>query len=188
MDMIQAALPQAVESRDTLALAADAATVLMGLAVLVLVIVLVLVALEFRSTFRELRIGVRQNLGPVSDRARKISDNLEFITDAARADIRHLNRSVRALGDRLQQASDHMEERIEEFNALVEAVQVEAEELFFDTAASVHGIREGARAIGNHRNKLRDPLEALPARPDPADHEERPVDPERVPTREGLSE
>jgi hypothetical protein len=98
-------------------------------------------------TVRELRGGVRQGLGPVSERARAISDNVEFITQALRADVERLNASVKALTARLHQASDHMEERIEEFNALMEVVQGEAEEIFIDTASTVRGVREGARSI-----------------------------------------
>jgi phage shock protein A len=70
---------------------------------------------------------------------------VEFITHALRTDVERLNTSVRALTDRLHQASDRMEERIEEFNALMEVVQGEAEDIFLDTAATVRGVREGAR-------------------------------------------
>jgi hypothetical protein len=44
-----------------------------------------------------------------------------------------------------------MEERIEEFNALMEVVQTEAEDLFLDTASTVRGVRAGARSIGSAR-------------------------------------
>jgi hypothetical protein len=87
----------------------------------------------------------------VSERAHAISDNVEFITRALRTDVERLNASVKALTDRLHQASDRMEERIEEFNALMEVVQGEAEDIFIDTAATVRGVREGARNIGRPR-------------------------------------
>jgi len=54
---------------------------------------------------------------------------------------------VKSLTDRLQLASDRMEERIEEFNALMEVVQDEAEDIFIDTASTVRGVRAGARAM-----------------------------------------
>jgi hypothetical protein len=54
---------------------------------------------------------------------------------------------VKALTDRLQLASERMEERIEEFNALMEVVQDEAEGIFIDTASTVRGVRAGARSI-----------------------------------------
>ncbi len=42
-----------------------------------------------------------------------------------------------------------MEERIEEFNALMEVVQGEAEDIFLDTASTVRGVRAGARSIAS---------------------------------------
>jgi len=138
----------ALAPRDGLSMAADVAILVIGMAVVVLSFVLARLFLQLNRTVRELRRGVNQNLGPVSDRARAISDNVEFITQALRTDVQRLNASVRALTDRLHQASDRMEERIEEFNALMEVVQGEAEDIFLDTAATVRGVREGARRIG----------------------------------------
>lgn len=137
-----------IEARDRIALAADLAVLVAAAAMSVLALALVRLLWEWRRTVVELRETVRQNLGPVSDRARSISDNVQFITQALRADVERLNASVQALTARLHQASDRMEERIEEFNALMEVVQTEAEDIFLDTAATVRGMREGARAMG----------------------------------------
>ena len=133
--------------RDGLSTAADIAVVLIGVAVVVLAIVTAALLLRLNRVIGELRIGVRQNLGPVSDRARAISDNVEFITQALRTDVERLNGSVRALTDGLRLASQRMEERIEEFNALMEVVQDEAEGIFIDTASTVRGVKAGARSI-----------------------------------------
>lgn len=137
--------------RDPIALAVDLAMLVSALAMTVLAVSLVRFLAQWHSAIKEVRLTVRQNLGPVSDRARSISDNVEFITQALRTDVARLNASVKALTDRLQQASDHMEDRIEEFNALMEVVQGEAEDLFIDTAATVRGVREGARSLGRGR-------------------------------------
>ena len=122
---------------------ADIAMILVGVAILVVSVVLVLLALRVNATLKSLS----QNLGPVSDRARSISDNVEFITQALRTDGERLNTSVKALNDRLHQASGHMEQRIEEFNALMEVIQGEAEGAFIKTAAAVRGVREGAQKL-----------------------------------------
>ncbi len=140
------ALIQAVP-RDGLSIAADVSIVILAAAVIFLTIVTAGLLLRVNRTLGELRIGVRQNLGPVSDRARAISDNVEFVTQALRTDVERLNASVKALTDRLQLASQRMEERIEEFNALMEVVQDEAEDIFIDTASTVRGVRAGARSI-----------------------------------------
>lgn len=90
---------------------------------------------------------VESRTGPVLERAAGIAANLDGITRSVRGDVEHLTGSVRALSDRLTQASEHMETRIDEFNALLEVVQSEAEEMFLDTASAVHGMRAGARAL-----------------------------------------
>jgi len=142
------ALLQATLPRDGLSVASDVAIIVVAVAVVVLAAVGTALLLRIGGAVREMRIGVRQNLGPVSDRARSISDNVEFITQALRTDVERLNASVKALTDRLQLASERMEERIEEFNALMEVVQSEAEDIFIDTASTVRGVRAGARSIG----------------------------------------
>lgn len=148
------ALLQAVP-RDGLAIAADLAVVVIGVAIVLVAVLAAALLLRLNRTIGELRIGVRQNLGPVSDRARAISDNVEFITQALRTDVERLNTSVKALTDRLHLASERMEERIEEFNALMEVVQDEAEGIFIDTASTVRGVRAGARSIATGRSDAR---------------------------------
>jgi hypothetical protein len=140
-----------IEVRDRIALAADFAVLIAAAVMSVLAVVLVRVLLEWRRTVVEVRGAMRQHLGPVSDRARSISDNVQFITQALRTDVERLNASVKSLTARLHQASARMEERIEEFNALMEVVQSEAEEVFLDTAATVRGVREGARTMARAR-------------------------------------
>lgn len=142
------ALLQAPLPRDGLSVAADVSIIVVAAAVVVLAVLGSLVLLRINGAVKEMRLGVRQNLGPVSDRARSISANVEFITQALRTDVERLNASVKGLTDRLQLASERMEERIEEFNALMEVVQTEAEDLFLDTASTVRGVRAGARSIG----------------------------------------
>lgn len=131
----------------SLATAADVALIVTAVALVALAAMGIRLMIRVNRVLAELQRSARQNFGPVSDRARSISDNLEFITQALRTDVERLNASIRALGERLQQASDRMEDRIEEFNALMEVVQGEAEDIFLDTASAVRGVREGARAL-----------------------------------------
>jgi hypothetical protein len=166
--MVVAALLQ-VLPRDGLSIASDVAIVVVGVAIVVLAVVGAAVLLRLNRTIGEIRIGVRQNLGPVSDRARSISANVEFITQALRTDVERLNASVKSLTDRLQLASDRMEERIEEFNALMEVVQDEAEGIFLDTASTVHGVRAGARSIASGRGEEADSAATAPVAASPDD-------------------
>jgi uncharacterized protein YoxC len=146
-----------IPARDTVAMAADIAVLVGAVAGTVLAIALVLFIGKMRRTVDELRTQAHQNFGPVSDRARSISDNVEFITDALRTDVTRLNASLKSLTERLQLASDRMEERIEEFNALMEVVQSEAEDIFIDTAATVRGVKESARSVTKPRRPLPGP-------------------------------
>jgi methyl-accepting chemotaxis protein len=145
-------LIQAVPARDTLSVAADVSGIVIAAAIFVLVVLAGMLILRVNRLIGDVRTGLHHNLGPVSDRARGISDNVEFITQALRTDVEKLNGSVTALTERLHHASERMEERIEEFNALMEVVQGEAEELFIETASTVRGVREGARTITDSRS------------------------------------
>ena len=149
MRMLLAPIPlqSSLPAGDSLAIAADIAMIVVGVAIVILAFAGVMLARKINRTLDGVRTAVGQNLGPVSDRARAISDNVEFISHALRTDVERLNASVHALSDRLHQASGRMEERIEDFNALMEVVQEEAEGMFIDTAATMRGLREGAAAI-----------------------------------------
>lgn len=156
-----------VPLRDGLSMAADAAMLAMAAALVVLAALLLSMMRDIHKSMHRAQKAFEKNLGPVSERTVAIADNVEFITGALRTDVARLNASVKALTDRLHQASDRMEERIEEFNALMEVVQTEAEEIFIDTAATVRGVKEGARAAIN------------PARRRLAREDETPADPDR---------
>lgn len=158
-------------ARDSIAVAADVATIVVAIAVVIAVALLAAIMLRVYRMLDEIRAGVRVGLGPVSDRARSISDNVDFITQVVRKDVEALNASVQSLSDRLTHASERLEERIEEFNALMEVVQGEAEDLFLDTASTVRGVRESARAIASGRGSRAEAGEALEQGPEDAGEE-----------------
>lgn len=134
-----------IQIRDTLGTAVDFATLTMAVTLAVLAAMMALMLRDIRSNMAGAQKTLNRTLAPIQERGTAIADNVEFITAALRADVTRLTGSVKALNDRLQQASDHMEERIEDFNALMEVVQGEAEELFLDAASTAHGVKVGAR-------------------------------------------
>lgn len=139
-----------VASRSALEAAADVSlVVLLLLAVIGTVGLLMFVRQMNRlaSHVTKLTHQLERQVDPVLDRARSVARNVDFIAEAIRSDVERLTGSVHVLSDRLEQASDHMEERIDEFNALIEVVQSEAEGIFLDTASAVRGVRAGARAL-----------------------------------------
>jgi hypothetical protein len=91
--------------------------------------------------------GLERDAAPVMVRVRSVAENVDFITMAVRTDVQKLNASVTSLNDRLKEASLRMEERIQDFSALVEVLQNEAEDLALDTAAAVRGVRAGTRSL-----------------------------------------
>ena len=125
----------------------DIASILLTVSMLLLAVVAVILFVRITLMLKAIRVSMKQHFGPAAERALSISDNVDFISQAVRTDVEQLSASVKGLTDRLQLASERMEERIEEFNALMEVVQGEAEEIFLDTASTVRGVREGARAI-----------------------------------------
>ena len=69
-------LVQAPISRDGSSVAADLAVIVVSLALVVVALFSGFLILRIVGMLRELRLSLRQNLGPVSDRARSISDNV----------------------------------------------------------------------------------------------------------------
>ena len=150
---------QAVSPPDTVFLAAPSeflvtvqaiSTIALALVVFVVLVALVVLLLQFRKLSRSVTEVVKRlerDAGPVVAKAKSVADNVDFISAAVRTDVEKMNDSVARLNDRLIQASEHMEERIQDFNALVEVLQSEAEELALDTAAAVRGVRVGTKAL-----------------------------------------
>lgn len=80
--------------------------------------------------------------------------NVEQISETLRQEVGKLSSSVTHLSEHLHQASYRMEERIEEFNALMEVVQAEAEDVFVDTASTARGLRRGVGALTDSRREV----------------------------------
>jgi len=124
--------------------------IVLGAAVLGVLVVLLLALFQIRTLATSLTSVARRvekDSAPIIDRARSVAENVEFITMAVRTDVQKLNASISGLNERLKEASTRMEERIQDFNALVDVMQGEAEALALDTAAAVRGVRAGTRNL-----------------------------------------
>ena len=111
-------------------------------------VILLVVVLLFLVQLKRLLGSLQRHVGPVTDRARVAAENVEYVTALVRQDVQKVRASVSGLSDRLGKASERMEERVEEFNALMDVVQDEAESVLLDTAALVRGVRAGAKSVG----------------------------------------
>ncbi len=129
---------------NTLQVAAEVSTVVIA----VISVLLLVVTLLFFVQLKRLLGSLQQHVKPVTDRARVAAENVEYITALVRQDVQKVRASVSGLSDRLGEASERMEERVEEFNALMDVVQDEAESVLLDTAAIVRGVRAGAQTMG----------------------------------------
>lgn len=133
----------AMVTRDGLETAADISLVILAVGSALALLAMTVLLLQIRK----LLAGMQKHLQPVADRARTAAENVEYISAVVRTDIQKVNDSVTRITSRLNDASDHMEDRIAEFNALMQVVQGEAEDIFLDTAAAAHGVRAGARTL-----------------------------------------
>jgi len=141
-------LPVQQATEGTVPQAIQIAAELSTIAIAVLAVLILVVALPLALQLRKLLKSLQQNVQPVSDRARVAAENLEYISAVVREDVQKVRTSVSGLSDRLKEASDRMEERVEEFNALMDVVQDETESVLLDTAAIVRGVRAGAQTMG----------------------------------------
>jgi hypothetical protein len=130
------------------------ASLVSALGVLALAVAAVVVGLELRAAERRLMAlvdRVQSDLAPVVQNMRQISDNVRSMSDSVRNDVGRVDHAVTEVTERVHHALTVSEERLGEFNALLEVVQHEAERLFVSTASTVRGVKGGAAAF-QHRS------------------------------------
>ena len=98
------------------------------------------------------------DINPLMRHASAIADNVNYITTSVRADVQQVNATIAAANQRLQQAVLVTEQRLSEFNALLQVVQQEAEEMFVSTASAMRGVRTSAAAL-SERGRWDEPCE-----------------------------
>ncbi len=128
---------------DPLQIAAD-------ISVVVLAVISVLLLLAMLVTFNQIRktLSEFQNeIKPITDRIRIAAENVEHISTVVREEVQKVHSSLTGLSGRLQESSQRMEDKIGEFNGLVDMIQNEAKSVFLNTAAAVQGVRAGAKTI-----------------------------------------
>jgi uncharacterized protein YoxC len=134
---------------------------LMSLTILVFTIFAAPAAWQFWKTFRKTRDmldKVYADVNPLTRHASNIADNLDYITTSIRNDVQQVNATIASANRRLSQAVELTENRLNEFNALLQVVQQEAEQAFVSTAAAVRGVRTGAATFGGMQDDDADDL------------------------------
>lgn len=144
-------MKQVAVERGTFETVTSIASGIMTLTLLALAIALIPAAWAFWRTFRRVRDmldRVYADVMPLARHAGSIADNMDYITTSIRTDVQQVNATIASANQRLQQAARLTETRLNEFNALLQVVQQEAEQAFVSTAAAVRGVRTGAAAFG----------------------------------------
>jgi len=135
---------------------------ILTLTILALTIFLAPAAWSFWRTFRKVRElldRVYGDITPLTRHASNIADNLDYITTSIRTDVQQVNATIASANRRLHQAVELTETRLNEFNALLQVVQQEAEQAFVSTAAAVRGVRTGAATLGGMEDDAADGLD-----------------------------
>jgi len=128
-------------------------TMILTVSLTVFVIVAVPAAWRFRHTYKKINQfldRIEGDLKPIVKHASTITDNVNYITTSVRADVQLVNATIASANDRLKQAVDLTEQRLDEFSALLKVVQQEAEHAFISTASAVRGVRTGAAVFRDH--------------------------------------
>jgi uncharacterized protein YoxC len=123
---------------------------LVSISLLVLTVALVPAAWNFRKSYKkvnDLLDKVYADVNPLMKHASTIADNVDYITTSVRVDMQRVNQTIAAANQKLREAVDLTESRLQEFNALLKVVQEEAEETFVSTASVVRGVRKGMAAL-----------------------------------------
>ena len=142
------ALPLLQQAAGTAATSIQVAAEVSTVVIAVMSMLFLVVAFALAWQLKKLVGSLQNHIQPVAERARAAAENVEYISAVVREDVRRVRASVSGLSDRLKEASDRMEERVEEFNALMDVVQDETESVLLDTAAVARGVRAGAQTMG----------------------------------------
>ncbi len=84
---------------------------------------------------------------PVMDRARAIGENLNFIAMSVRKEVDRVGETIELANQRLEDAIDSAEERVQELGALIDVVQGEVQDTLLTATSAIRGIRTGARML-----------------------------------------
>jgi hypothetical protein len=122
-------------------------------AVLVLGVGMIILAWAINKITRRLRSvdkaldEIGRDARPVLDRARAVGENLNFIVMSVRKEVDRVSDTISIANDRLEDALEAAEERVQELGALIDVVQGEVEDTLLTATSALRGIRTGARML-----------------------------------------
>ncbi len=141
---------------------ADIATIFIAVALIAVAIALIAAALQSRRVFGKVQVLMQRlhtDLGMIIQHATEVSGTVAYMSTAVRTDVDRIRASIESAQERVTAAADIAEHRIRRFDALLEMVQTEAEELFIETASTLRGVHAGARSLRGELDDEHDELE-----------------------------
>jgi uncharacterized protein YoxC len=129
------------------------------LAVIVLgvgMIVLARAIIRIMQTLHKLEAAldvIGRDARPVLDRARAIGENLNFIAMSVRKEVDRVGDTIAFANERLEDAIEAAEERVQELTALIDVVQGEVEDTVITATSTLRGIRTTAKLLRRQRNE-----------------------------------
>jgi hypothetical protein len=124
---------------------------LTSILILILAAALVPAAWNLRKThsrLNKLLDRVQDDMMPLVKHASAIADDVHYITTSLRTDVQQVSNTVNSANRRMQKAMLATEAKVREFNALLEVVQEEAEDIFVRSASTARGVRIGVESFG----------------------------------------
>jgi uncharacterized protein YoxC len=118
----------------------------MTFTVIVLTVALVPAAWNFRKSYKkvsDMLDKIYGDVNPLMRHASAIADNVDYISTSIRVDVQQVSQTVAAVNQRLQEALESAEDRMQQLNALLDVVQEEAESAFVTTASTIRGVQTG---------------------------------------------
>lgn len=131
--------------------------VIQAVAVLVLGLGLILLARAIRRIRQSLNklddalTSVGRDARPVLDRARAVGENLNFIAMSVRKEVDRAGETIANANERLEDALEAAEERVQELGVLIDVVQGEVEDTILSATSTLRGIRTGAKLLRRSR-------------------------------------
>ena len=148
---------QISEPRSWFDVVSGVASIVIALALMALAVGLLPAAFSFRKSYKkvnELLDRIYGDVNPIMRHASSVADNVNYVTTALRQDVARLQGTVAAANAQLEQATRLTQRRVNDFNALLEVVQNEAESTFIATAATVRGLRGGVEQFADDSRRL----------------------------------
>lgn len=111
-------------------------------------------ALKATSELREEIHGLREEIGPALQAVNRVAGKVEVISDQVGGEVSEILETSRRTRYNLERGIKRAQDRLEDFDALVEVVQEEVEETALDATAAIRTVRTAGGAVGLLRRLL----------------------------------